>query len=99
MSHIFAKIKDHYRFKFESTFLVLFNKYGQDNEITSGIELFATLKFTHILTQSETDKINFQWTLENGIKSVEVKEYSWNFQRTNTMGISFCKSGEFNGST
>ena len=38
MSHVYAKLIDQYIFKDHLSFLVLFNKYGEDNEITSDIE-------------------------------------------------------------
>ena len=99
MSHIFAKIVDQYRFKFESTFLVLFNKYGEDIETPSEIELPITLSNTHNLTQPEIDNINIQWTLEIRIQSVELKNSGWNYRKINRMGTSFFESGELNGSS
>ena len=98
MSHLYAKIKNQYKFKYQLTFSVKFDKYGEDDEIISEIELPMSLSITHNLTQSEIGKINIQWTLENRIQSIEMKESVWNFQRNNTMGISFYKSGDLNGS-
>ena len=62
ISHIYAKLINQYKFKYQSTFLVLFNKYGEDNEITSEVQLPITLGITHNLTQTEIDNINIQWT-------------------------------------
>ena len=75
MSLIYAKLKDQYKFKYQLTSLVLFKKYGEDNEITSEVELPITLSISHNLTQSEIDNINFQWTLENRIQILEMKEF------------------------
>ena len=99
MSYVYAKFINQYNFKYQLTFLVLFNKSGEDNEITSEIELPITLSNTHNLTQSQIDNINIRWDLENRIQSIEMKESGWNFQRINTMGISFYKSGELNRSS
>ena len=99
MSHISAKLINQFKFKYQLTFLVLFIKYGEDNEITSEIELPITLSITHNLTQSQIDNINIQWNLENRIRSIEMKESGWNFQRNNTLTISLYKSGELNGSS
>ena len=93
MCLIYAKLINQYKFQYQLTVLVLFNKYGEDDEITSKIELPITLSITHILTQSEIDTISVQSTLEDRIQSVEMKKSGWNFQRINTMGISFYKSG------
>ena len=64
MSTIYAKLINHFKFKNQLTFLVLFIKYGEDNELLSEIELPITIFITHNLTQSEFDKIKIQWTLE-----------------------------------
>ena len=64
MSHVNDKLINHYIFKNQLTRSVFFNKYGEDKEITSEIELPNTLSITHNSTQSEIDNINIQWTLE-----------------------------------
>ena len=51
------------------------------------------------MTQPEIDSNNIQWTLENMIQNVKMKESFWNFQRNTTMSISFYKSGEINGTS
>ena len=99
MSLVNAKIIFQYQFKYQLTFLVLINKYGEDNEILSEIELPITLSITHNLTHSEKDNFNNQWTLENRIQSIGKRESGWNFQRINTMGRSFYISGELNSSS
>ena len=53
---------------------------------------------THNLTQSELDKVNIQWILENRIQTIEMRDSAWKFQRSNTMELSFYKLGELNGS-
>ena len=80
-------------------FLVFFNKYGEDNEIISEIKLPITSNFTHNLTQSDRDDISIQWTLENRIRSIQMKESVWNFQKITSMKISFFKSAELDGSS
>ena len=93
MSHVYAKIFNQNKFKHQLTFLVLFNKYEEDNEITSEIETPITLSIIHNLTQTDIDIINIQWDVENRIQSVEMKESGGNFQKNNTMGFSFYKIG------
>ena len=85
MSNIYAELINQYMFKYQLTFFVIFNKYGVDNETVSEIDLPITLSITHNLTQSELDSNNIQWTLENRIQSVEMKQSGWNFQRINSM--------------
>jgi len=45
MANIYAKLINQYKFKYQLTFLVLFNKYGENNEIISEIELPITFKY------------------------------------------------------
>ena len=75
ISHIYAKLINQYKFKYQLTFFVLFSKYGEDNEITSEVELLITLSISHNLTQSEIDNINIQWTLKNRIQIIEMNEF------------------------
>ena len=96
---MYAKLINQYKFKYQLNFIVLFNKFGEEDEIISEIELPITLSITDNLTQSEIDNIIIQWTLENTIQAVEMEESGWNFQRINTLSISFYKSGELNGSS
>ena len=99
MSKIFAKLMNQNIFKNQSTFFVIFNKYGENNDKISEKELPNISNITHILTQSELGIIYIQWTLDNRIQSKEMKKSGWNFQRNNSMKISFYKSGELNGSS
>ena len=99
MSHVYAKLMNQYKLKYQIKFLVLSNKNGEVNETISEKDLPTTLSITHNLTQSEIDNINIQWTLEKRIESVEMKKSGWNFQRFNNMSISFYKTGEINGTS
>ena len=90
LSLIYDKLLSQFEFKYQLPFLLLFNKNGEDDEIITEIELPITLSFTQNLTQSEIENDIIQWTLKNRIQSVEMKESGWKFQRTNTMGMSFC---------
>ena len=60
--------------KYHVSFLATFKKYGEDGELINQIELPNTLSMTRNLTQSEIDNIYFQWTLENGIQTIESQE-------------------------
>ena len=99
MSRLYAEIINEYKFKYQLNCLVLFKKHGEDDEITNQIELPITLSITHNLIQSEIDNIKTQWSLDNRIQSIEMKEAGLSYQRINSMSISFYKSGEMNGSS
>ena len=99
MSNIYAKVKNQFIFKYQLTFLVIFSKHGKDIEILSETQLSNTLGITLKLTESGLDNSNTQWTLENRLQSIQIEESRENFQKINTMKISFYKSGELNGSS
>ena len=46
MSQVYAKLINQYKFKYQLTLLVLFNKYGEDSEKLSEIEVPNTLSIT-----------------------------------------------------
>ena len=84
MSHVYAKIIKRNYFKYQYTSIVVFDKFGEDNEIINQIELPITLSIAHNITKSGIETINNHWTLENRIQSAEAQESVWNFQRINT---------------
>ena len=59
MANIIGRLVNQYEFKYQLTFLVFFNNYGEDNELISELEVPTTLSITHNLTQSELDKLIF----------------------------------------
>ena len=71
-------------------------KYGEDGEIIIQIELPIFLGNTQTLKQSEIHNINTQWTLEERIQSIVIRELGWNFQRINSMKLSHLFCSELN---
>ena len=80
MGDIYAKLINQYKIKYQVTFLLLNNKHREKGEITNRIQLPVTLSMTDNLTHSEMKKINTQWTLENRIQTIEIKESGWTFK-------------------
>ena len=99
MNNIYATVVNQYKFKYQLSFLVLFNKYGEEGQITSQIELPVILTFTENLTQSDLNNIDIQWTLENRIQNIEMKASCWNSQKIISMSIKFFETGILNGSS
>ena len=58
MGRVYGKLINKIKFKCQLTFLVIFNIYEEDDEITSEIELAITSSITHNITQSELDNIS-----------------------------------------
>ena len=79
--------------------MVLSNKYGEEGEITSQIELPIFLTITEILTQSALNNIDLQWTGENKVQNIEMKKSGWKYQKINSMSIKFYETGILNGSS
>ena len=99
MAHIYAKFINQYKFKYQLSFMLLFNKFEEDGDIKRETEMTITLSMVNNLTQSEIDNINFQWELEARKQNSEMKESGWHFQRVNSMTISFYNTGNMNGSS
>ena len=99
MAHIYAKFINQYKFKYQLSFMLLFNKFEEDGYIKRETEMTITLSMVNNLTQSEIDNINFQWELEARKQNSEMKESGWHFQRVNSMTISFYNTGNMNGSS
>ena len=99
LAKIYATLVNQYKFIYQLSFLAFCNKYGEEEEITSQIELPNILTFTENLTQSDLNKIDIQWALENRIQKIEMKESGWNYQMINSMSIKFYETGILKGSS
>ena len=78
--------------------MLLFYKFDEDGDIRKEAEMTVTLNMTNNLTQSEIDNVNIQWDLEARKQNLEMRESGWNFQRVNSMTISFYNTGNMDGS-
>ena len=99
MAHIYAKYINQYKFKYQLSFMLIFNKFEEDGDIKKEVEMTITLKMANDLTQSEIENINIRWDLEARKQNLEMRESGWNFQRVNSMTISFYNTGNMDGSS
>ena len=99
MAHIYAKFKNQYKCKYQLSFMLLFNKFEEDGDIRRETEMTITLNMIINLTQSEIDNVNIQWEVEARKQNLEIKESGWNFQKINSMTISFYSTGNMDGSS
>ena len=99
MAHIHARFINHYKFKYQLSFMLLFNKFEEDGDIRRETEMTITLSMVNNLTQSEIDNVNIQWEVEARKQNLEMKESGWHFQRVNSMTISFYNTGNMDGSS
>ena len=99
LSHIYAKFINQYKFKYQLSFMVLFNKFEEDGDIRKEAEMSINFYMINNLTESEIDNVNTQWELESRIQNLEIKESGWVFQGVNSMTISYYKTGIMDGSS
>ena len=98
LSVIYARLINHYKFKYQTVFSAKFNKQNEDGELLVETELFINLNINHNLTQSDLDKIDIRSPLEHQIQQQEMKVSGWRFDKINSMTIYFYKTAEMNGS-
>ncbi len=61
--------------------------------------MVVNLKMVNNLTQSEINNVNVQWELEARKQNLEMRDSGWDFQRVNSMTISFYNTGNMDGSS
>ena len=99
LSHIYAKFINQYKFKYQLSFMLIFCKFEEDGDIRKEAEMTINLNMTKNLTQSEIDNVDILWDLEARKQNLEMKESGWDFQRVNSMTISFYNTGNMDGSS
>ena len=65
MSHIYAKVINQYKFKRQLSFMVLFSKFEEDDDIRKEAEMSINLNMVNNLIQSEIDNVGIQWDSES----------------------------------
>ena len=99
MAHMYAKSINQYKFKYQLSFMLLFYKFEEDEDIRKEAEMTINLNMTNNLTQSEIDNVDIQWDLEARKQNLEMRESGWRFQRVNSMTICFYNTGNMSGSS
>ena len=74
---IYARIKNQYKFKYQTVFSARFDKQDEDSQVLDEIELFNNLNMNYNTTQSDLDKINIISPLEFQIQQQEMKDSGW----------------------
>ena len=98
MSIIYARLINHYKFRYQVVFLGRFDKEDEDGQTFDETELFINLNINQNLTQSDLDNINITFPLERQIQQQEMKDSGWRFDKISSMTIYFYKTNEMNGS-
>ena len=74
MSHVYAKNLNQYKFKYQLSFMLLFNKIEENGDIKKEVEMTITLNMAKNLTPSEIENVNIQWDLEARKQNLEMRE-------------------------
>ena len=97
MATIYARLINHYKFKYHTLFSASFYKINEEDQKSDEIELFVNLKINNNLTDTDIDNIDVKSQLEHQMQIQETKESDWIFDEINLMKIRFCKTGEIDG--
>ena len=99
MSVIYARLKNQYKIYCHTLFSASFYKINEEDQRSNEIELYINLNINHNLTESDNDNIDVRSHLEHQVQIQETKQSGWIFDKTNSMKISFYKTGEINGTS
>ena len=69
MAKIYARLIDHYKFKYQTVFSARFDNQDEDDQILDEVDLFLSLNINRNLTESEIDKIDVRSQLEQQIQT------------------------------
>ena len=98
ISVIYARLKNQYKFKYQTVFSARFDKQDENDQVLDETEIFINLNINHNLTQTDIDKNDFLSPLEHQIQQQEMKDSGWRFDKITSMTIYFYKTSEMNGS-
>ena len=97
LSVIYARLKNRYKFKYQTVFSARFDKQDEDNQVLDETELYINLNINQNLTETDINNIDVKSPLEHQIQQQEMKDFGWPFDKLNSMTIYFYKTGELNG--
>ena len=95
---IYARLKNQFKFKYQTVFSARFDKQDEDNQVLDETELFIKLKINLNLTQSDLDNIDVVSQLDYQLLQQKMKDSGWRFDKINSMTIYFYQTGIMNGS-
>ena len=94
MATIYARITNQYKFKCHTLFSASFYKLNDGDQRVDETEIFNILNNIRILTESDTNNVDFDFHSKLQIQIQETKDSGWIFDKIISMKISFHKTGE-----
>ena len=92
LSNNYARLKNQYKFKYQTGFSARLDKQDEDNQVADETELFINLNINFNLTQTNFDNIDNQSLLEHQIQQQEMKNSGWRLDKTNSMIVYFLQN-------
>ena len=99
MATNYARIKNHYKFKYHTFFSLNFYTPIEEHQRSDEIKLFFNLYIVQILTESDIIKIDIQSQWEHQMRNQETKDCRLILDKINSLKIGFSKTSELNGSS
>ena len=99
LSVIYARLINHYKFKYHTLFSASFYKINEEDQRNNEIELYRNLKINNNLAESDIDNIDVRSQLEHQIQIQETKDSGWIFDKIISMKTSFYKTTELDGTS
>ena len=79
LSVIYARLRNHYKFKYQTIFSARFDKQNEDNQVLDETELISNLNVNHNLTETDIDNIDVKSPLEYQMQEQKMKDSGWRF--------------------
>ena len=70
---------------YQTVFSARIDKQQEENQALDETELFFNLKIYHNLTETDIDKINIEYLLENQTQQQEMKDSGWRIDNIDSM--------------
>ena len=98
LSVIYDRLKNQYKFRYQTVFSARFDKQDEGGQLLDETEFFINLNIYRNLTESDLDKIDVISPLEHQIQQQKMKDSGLRFDKINSMTVFFYKTVEINGS-
>ena len=89
LSVIYARIKNHHKFKYQTVFSARFDEQDEHNQVLDATELNINLNNKHNLTHTDIDNIDGKSPLDHQIQQREMKDSGWRFDKKNSYDYIF----------
>ena len=87
----YARLINQNTFKYHTLFSASFYRINEEDQRKNETELFINLNIIHNVTESDNDITGIRSQLEHQIRSQEINESGWIFDKINSKKISFLK--------